>query len=84
MGEKEAKLMGLPPLLDPLGPWPVKDVMGMKTAIVMLKRSLQKGKNEEHVQFGTVRKLQGFVTNGYQAGSGGLHDQIGGYEQNKL
>jgi hypothetical protein len=45
-------------LFRPIGPFPLEDSFGMGAAIVMLMLSLNPGKNDDKVQFGTVRKFR--------------------------
>ncbi len=43
---------------SPMIPWPVEDKEGMGVVIVMLKKSIEKGcNNDSYMQFGTCRKL---------------------------
>lgn len=76
--------MKVPPLVKALGPWSIKDIMGMRHAVVMLKRLLDKGQTERFVQFDTVRKFRLFATNASQAGVFGFNEIIGTYERNKI
>ena len=47
--------LGLVPQVFKLGPWPLGDDQGFQTAIVMLRSSQKKGKNNtNYVQFDTV------------------------------
>jgi hypothetical protein len=59
--------LGLSPVLGAMGPFPVADVTGMKLAVAMLVRSLDPGKTERYVQFGTVRPLWSAYANIYHA-----------------
>lgn len=68
----------------PLGPFPVRDDLGMKAAIAILDRSLDKGSYGPNVQWATFRKLMSGVTNTSQAGVGGLGNSVGAYERNKI
>ena len=68
----------------PLGPFLVKDDLGMKAAIAILDRSLDKGAYGPHVQWATFRKLMSGITNTSQASVGGLGNSVGAYERNKL
>ncbi len=68
----------------PLGPFTVNDDLGMKAAIAILDRSLDKGSYGPNVQWATFRKLMSGVTNTSQAGVGGLRDSVGAYERNKI
>jgi hypothetical protein len=58
--------------------------MGMMAAAVILDRSLDPGKTEEFVQWGTFRGTRSFVTNAMQAGVSGLSEMIGAYEKNRM
>ena len=68
----------------PLGPFPMKDDLGMKAAVAILDRSLDKGTYGPYVQWATFRKLMGGVTNTSQASVGGLGNSVGAYERNKM
>lgn len=72
-----------PSLTPPMGPFPLRDDWGMKTAIAILDRSFDPGRYEATVQFETFRKLRASVTNISQAGAAGLSDVIGAYERNR-
>jgi hypothetical protein len=63
MLEINATVFGLPDLLPNMGPHPVEDNWGMGLAIVMLHKSLDKGKYRDTVQFETVRKLRAAYSN---------------------
>jgi hypothetical protein len=54
-------------LLPDVGPFPVKDTFGMGAAIVTLQLSLNPGKNDKTVQFGTIRKFRSAHSNAYHA-----------------
>jgi hypothetical protein len=41
-------------LFRPMGPFPVDDTFGMSAAIVILQLSLNPGKHDKNVQFGTI------------------------------
>jgi hypothetical protein len=56
-------VFGLPDLLPNMGPHSLSDEWGMGLAIVMLEKSLDKGKYRETVQFETVRKLRAAYSN---------------------
>ena len=43
-------------LFESMGPFPIKDNQGMAQACMIFQRSLDSGKNEQYVQFSTVRK----------------------------
>jgi len=55
-----------------MGPYPVGDTFGMKVAVCMLVRSLDPGKNEPTVQFGTMRKLRSAYSNAWNASAMGM------------
>jgi hypothetical protein len=60
---EEGKAMGFVNLYPPRGPWPIDDLWGMKTATVILQRSLSPGKNAAFVQYETIRKTRLHVSN---------------------
>jgi hypothetical protein len=49
------------------GPMPLEDIQGAGPAMVILRRSLDPGRNAATVQFATVRKLRSAYTNFWQA-----------------
>lgn len=83
-GERFADRLGLGSITPPLGPFPLEDVFGMKTAIMILDRSLDPGLHEEFVQWDTFRTARSAVTNISQAGATGLSDVVGAYERNRV
>jgi hypothetical protein len=54
-------------LFGPRGPFPAQDVDGMAAAIVMVQRSLAKGRYGATVKFKTVRKFRAVVSNIYHS-----------------
>ena len=54
---------GMPDLFPSMGPHPLEDNWGMGLAIVMLHKSLDKGRYRSTVQFETVRKLRAAYSN---------------------
>jgi hypothetical protein len=67
------------------GPFPKEDLWGMRVACALLSRSLAKGRNSQHVQFETVRKLRAHYSNVVHAssdtqGHSELHAVDRGYE----
>jgi hypothetical protein len=73
--------LGLSPAVEPMGPFPIHDSVGMKLAVAMLVRSLDPGKTEQYVQFGTVRTLRSAYSNMYHASKehlGGVSVLTGG------
>lgn len=81
---KTEKKFGFASATPPLGPFPVADVLGMRGAIAVLDRSLDKGAYGPCVQWGTFRKTMSAITNVSQAGVGGLGDSVGAYQRNKM
>jgi len=75
---------GFSSVAPPMGPFPVADVLGMKAAIAILDRSMDKGVYAPRVQWGTFRKTMSAVTNVSQAGVSGLGDSVGAYQRNKM
>jgi hypothetical protein len=49
------------------GPTPVQDEQGMAIAATMLRRTLDKGNNEDTIQFNTARKLRSLFSNMWHA-----------------
>jgi hypothetical protein len=82
--EKMAKRFGMPCVTPAMGPWPLEDSLGMKVAMALLDRSLDKGIYEETVQWDTFRRTMSAVINISQACVGGLGDYVGAYERNKM
>ena len=83
-GAKFAARMEIPCLVPEMGPFPLSDTMGMMVAAAILDRSLDPGKTEEFVQWGTFRGTRSFVTNATQAGVSGLSEMVGAYEKNRM
>jgi hypothetical protein len=72
----KARLVGLPlaRYFPPLGPFPVEDTQGMRFAVGVLLRSLDPGKNEKYVQYGTSRKMRSAISNFWSSSiEGGKH-----------
>jgi hypothetical protein len=82
--EKTTSQLGMPCITPPMGPWPLSDKLGMKVAIAVLDRSLDKGIYEATVQWDTFRRQMSSVTNISQAAVGGLGNSVGAYERNKM
>jgi hypothetical protein len=55
--------------LEPFEPWGVEDRQGMGIAIMMLEKSLTKGRNADYIQFDTTRQLRSATSNVYAATS---------------
>ena len=80
-----AQDLGIAPAVPPLGPFKVTDDgIGMRQAVVLLKRSMDPGRYEEYVQFATFRKARASFTNIFQASAGGLSSRVGAYERHKI
>ena len=84
MALESAKRFRLERALPPMGPFPLKDVFGMAQAIVMLDRSLAKGKYETHIQWNTTRKIASAMNNFGQASVDGLKEAVAAYENHKV
>jgi hypothetical protein len=82
--ERTFSRLGMPSGTPPMGPFPVRDDMGMQAAIAVLDRSMDPGKYAEFVQWETFRKTRSCITNVSQAGVGGLGNSIGAYERKKM
>jgi hypothetical protein len=82
--EKTSLRLRLPCVSPPLGPWPLEDKQGMKVAIAVLDRSLDKGAYEDTVQWDTFRRQMSAMTNISQAAVGGLGNSVGAYERNRV
>jgi hypothetical protein len=54
-------------LFRPMGPFPLDDTFGMCAAVVILQVSLNPGKHDKNVQFGTIRKFRSAFSNAYHA-----------------
>jgi len=76
--------LDMTPVSPPLGPFPLEDSLGMKSAIAVLDKSLDKGLYEELVQWETFRKTRSAITNVHQASCQGLRDVVGAYERNRM
>ena len=58
------------------GPWPVKDGCGFRLAIVMLRASQEKGRNDSsYVQYDSIRKIRTGFSNAYE--SSALGNEVG-------
>jgi hypothetical protein len=56
------------------GPFPIRDDWGMTTAMVLLLRSREKGRNAEFVQYETIRKVRSHFSNFIHTTPGGVGD----------
>ena len=66
------ELVGIPPPMPDLGPFPLTDVQGVGVAISMLLRSLNPGKYGDYTQFATIRKERSCFSNYYHASAEGV------------
>jgi hypothetical protein len=71
-------------LFKPMGPFPLDDSFGMGAAVVMLMLSLNPGKNDDKVQFGTVRKFRSAFSNVYQVSAEGQQAAVMAKDTRKL
>jgi len=53
--------LGFSPM-PPLGPWPLYQHLGLKEAMMVLMRSMEKGRGGGRVQYGTARKARATLT----------------------
>jgi hypothetical protein len=58
------------------GPFPIRDEWGMTTAMVLLLRSREKGRNAEFVQYKTIRKVRSHFSNFIHTTPGGVGDMF--------
>jgi hypothetical protein len=72
----EGRAMGFINPYPPRGPWPIDDIWGMKTATVILQRSLSPGKNASFVQYETIRKTRSHVSNFFHTVPGGMGEMF--------
>jgi len=79
----EVKL-GIPHILPPIGPFPLEDNLGMRAALAVLDKSLDKGRYAERVQWATFRRMRSAITNYHQASAMGMQDRVGAYEKSKM
>jgi hypothetical protein len=63
-------------LFTPLGPFPLEDTFGTRAAVVMLEVSLNPGKNDDTVQYGTVRKFRSAFSNVFRASKEGQQGSV--------
>lgn len=74
---------GLHSVTPPLGPFPLEDTFGMAIAVVLLRRSLDPGRNEEHIQFATARKFRSAFSNAWHASRNVSERSAMAYEASK-
>ena len=70
----EARTMGILRPYPPRGPYPTRDIWGVGTAVVLLMRSLAKGKHAATIQYETARKVRSHVSNFIHTVPNGMGD----------
>lgn len=78
----EGRAMGFTDPYPPRGPWPIEDLWGVKTAMVLVQRSLSPGKNTSFVQYETIRKTRSHVSNFFHTIPGGMGEMFIAAETN--
>jgi hypothetical protein len=71
-------------LFPTMGPFPLEDSFGMGVAIVILQVSLNPGKYDKNVQFGTIRKFRSAFSNVYHASVQGQEAMVMTKDTRKL
>jgi hypothetical protein len=71
-------------LFDSMGPFPLEDTFEIGMAIIMLEPSLRPGKNDKHIQLGTVRKFRSSFSNAYHASAEGQQATVMAKDMQKL
>jgi hypothetical protein len=71
-------------LFRPMGPFPLEDSFGMGAAILILQVSLNPGKYDKTVQFGTIHKFRSAFSNVYHASVQGLDAMVMAKDTRKL
>ena len=61
------EILGIESVMPALGPFPLKDNVGMGIAATMLWRSLDRGVRAETIQFGTMRRLRSAYSNAFNS-----------------
>jgi hypothetical protein len=79
---REGEAMGYMNPYPPRGPWPIEDIWGMRTATVILQRSLAPGKNASFVQYETIRKTRSHMSNFVHTVPGGMGEMFIASESN--
>jgi hypothetical protein len=79
---REGMLLGFTNPYPSRGPWPIDDIWGMKTAMVILQRSLCSGKNARFVQYETIRKTRSHMSNFVHTVPGGMGEMFIASESN--
>jgi hypothetical protein len=70
--------LGMERIELPIGAWPVRDNMGFRLAITMLRASQSKGRNDSsYVQFDSIRKMRSAFSNTYENSAKGNQTVLG-------
>lgn len=72
----EGERLGFVNPYPPRGPWPIEDLWGMKTALVILQRSMVPGRNAAFVQYETIRKTRSHMSNFFHTVPGGMGEMF--------
>jgi hypothetical protein len=81
--EEAGEDVGFDSIGPPMGPFPLEDTFGMKVACTLLRRSLDPGKWEKYIQFGTARKVRSVYSNMFHASSQVGQVSVMAYETSK-
>jgi hypothetical protein len=76
-GGKTTKRLGMPSWMPPMGPFPLKDSLGIRIAVAVLDQSLNPGTYDDFVQWDNFWRARSAVTNISQAGPFGLGALVG-------
>ena len=60
---KISEMLGDEDPYPPRGPFPIKDSFGMRPAVALLMRSLDRGRNTQTIQYHTMRKMRSHLSN---------------------
>jgi hypothetical protein len=71
-------------LFWPGGPFPPADTMGVGTAVIIVQRSLDKGRYSDNVQYKTVRKFRAAASNIYHSSADGQGAMVMAKDRRKL
>ena len=74
--KSEVKFDCINKIIPALGPHPLEDKAGMGACVLVLDKSMDKGRYDPNVQWETFRKMRSTLTNIGQVGLGGLSDAI--------
>ena len=61
------EVYGIRSVTPAMGPFPLEDTFGMATAVCLLHRSSDPGRNEKTIQFSTAKKFRSAYSNAYHA-----------------